>query len=96
MKTLLHVIPLPALTDNYIWLIHDDQGHAIVVDPGDAGVVEKALAERALSLTAILLTHHHDDHIGGVAALLRHRAISVYAPDDARIDSSSHTVVDGD
>lgn len=92
----MNVIPLPALNDNYIWLLHDDQGHAIVVDPGDAQVVEQALVERKLTLTAILLTHHHDDHIGGVAALLKHRSIPVYAPEDPRIGVSSHTVGDAD
>jgi len=92
----LHVVPLPALADNYIWLLHDDDGNAIVVDPGDARPVEAALAQRKLRLRAILLTHHHNDHIGGVEALLAHHDVPVYAPHDERIAKATHRVSDGD
>jgi len=92
----LHVVPLPALADNYIWLLHDDDGNAIVVDPGDAAPVEAALLRQHLQLRAILLTHHHNDHIGGVDALLSHRDVPVYAPHDERIVRATHRVVDGD
>ncbi|RDI97081.1 hydroxyacylglutathione hydrolase [Dyella solisilvae] len=92
----MHVVPLPALADNYIWLLHDDDGQAIVVDPGDATPVEKALRERGLLLRAILLTHHHHDHIGGVESLLRHHAVPVYAPHDERIEIAAQRVADGD
>jgi hydroxyacylglutathione hydrolase len=96
MESDLHVVPLPALADNYIWLLHDDHGQAIVVDPGEAGVVEAALAERRLALTAILLTHHHHDHIDGAISLRHRHGAQVYAPDDVRIEGVTHTVVDGD
>jgi hydroxyacylglutathione hydrolase len=92
----LHVVPLPALADNYIWLLHDDAGQAIVVDPGEAAPVEQALAERGLALRAILLTHHHNDHIGGVAALLERHPVPVYAPVDERITVATQRVSDGD
>jgi len=92
----LHVVPLPALADNYIWLLHDDDGHAIVVDPGEAAPVEEALYARKLKLRAILLTHHHDDHIGGAAALRAAHGAPVYAPDDERITVATHRVHDGD
>lgn len=92
----MHHVPLPALADNYIWLLHDDDGNAIVVDPGDATVVEQALAARQLQLRAILLTHHHHDHIGGAAELRRHHAVPVYAPDDERISEATTRVRDGD
>ncbi len=93
---MLHITPLPALNDNYIWLIHDEMGHAVVVDPGDASVVQSALAERQLTLKAILLTHHHDDHIGGVAALRLEHDVPVYAPVDDRIRTSTQRVGEND
>lgn len=92
----MHVTPLPALADNYIWLLNDDRGNGLVVDPGDSTVVEQALAERQLTLRAILLTHHHDDHIGGVAALRRNHPVPVYAPVDKRIPGATEPVIDGD
>lgn len=92
----MHLIPLPALADNYIWLLHDDAGQALVVDPGDAEVVEHALTARKLRLRAILLTHHHHDHIGGAAVLRASHGVPVYAPVDDRIGSATVRVRDGD
>ena len=92
----MHVVPLPALADNYIWLLHDDNGDAIVVDPGEAAPVESALRARKLRLCAVLLTHHHNDHIGGAGALRDTYDIPVYAPDDARIAVATHRLRDGD
>lgn len=92
----MHVVPLPALADNYIWLLYDEAGDALVVDPGESGPVEAALAERSLRLRAILLTHHHNDHIDGVDALLARHPVPVYAPHDERIANASHRVADGD
>ncbi len=95
-ELIVHLVPLPALADNYIWLLHDDAGQAIVVDPGDAEVVERALTARKLRLSAVLLTHHHHDHIGGAAVLRARHAVPVYAPVDDRIDSATVRVRDGD
>jgi hydroxyacylglutathione hydrolase len=64
----MNLIALPAFTDNYIWMIHDGT-QAVVVDPGDARVVQQALQAHSLNLSAILLTHHHADHTGGVDEL---------------------------
>lgn len=66
---MLRVHALPAFVDNYIWLIEDGQGHAMVVDPGTADPVITALHEHQLTLAAILVTHHHQDHTGGIAEL---------------------------
>lgn len=77
---MFEVIPIPAFRDNYIWLIHRN-GHAAVVDPGDAAPVQAALQARSLQLGAILVTHHHDDHTGGIAELLQqYPHARVYAP----------------
>ncbi|MBP6802438.1 MAG: MBL fold metallo-hydrolase, partial [Zoogloea sp.] len=63
----MQIIPLPAFRDNYIWLLRVGS-HAVVVDPGDAAPVLRYLADEGLSLAAILVTHHHPDHVGGVLA----------------------------
>lgn len=80
----LNVLTVPAFNDNYLWLIHDGE-HAAVVDPGDAAPILAALKANHLSLTAILTTHHHADHVGGVAALLQSFDVPVYGPARDRI-----------
>ncbi|WP_411834544.1 hydroxyacylglutathione hydrolase [Pseudoxanthomonas mexicana] len=87
---------LPAFEDNYIWALVDDDGDALIVDPGQA---EPVLAASRLGLwpAAVLVTHHHPDHCGGVAALReRWPTLPVFAPDDARIAHASERVGDGD
>lgn len=69
MQHQLQIIPVPAFNDNYIWLIHNGI-NAVVVDPGDAVPLLNRLNALNLELEAILITHHHQDHIGGVDALL--------------------------
>jgi hydroxyacylglutathione hydrolase len=87
--------PLPAFTDNYIWTLSGNGGKTVVVDPGEAGPVLAAAAEGFVPV-AILLTHHHPDHIGGTAELLRHFDVPCYAPVDDRIVEATHRVGDGD
>lgn len=92
---MLTVSPLPAFQDNYLWLIHDGQ-HAAVVDPGDAAPVLTALEANQLSLAAILLTHHHADHVGGVGALLQHVDVPVFGPWNDGIAEVTQPLQDGD
>ena len=88
--------PLPAFDDNYIWTLRDDAGRALVVDPGDAGPVVEA-ARDGLQPVAILLTHHHGDHVGGTWALReRWPGIPVFAAPDDRIGIDCERLADGD
>jgi hydroxyacylglutathione hydrolase len=89
------VVAVPTFDDNYVWLIHDGT-HAAVVDPGEAAPVAEQLKARRLTLTAILLTHRHDDHIGGVNALLASSPVPVYGPRNDPIDAVTQRVSQGD
>lgn len=95
MPSTLKYTALPALQSNYIWML-SDQRSAAVVDPGDAGPVKAMLAQSGLQLTAILLTHHHYDHVGGVANLLSEYDIPVYGPAHESIEWITHPVQEGD
>ncbi len=94
----LAVRPVRAFSDNYIWLIEAPHGpgRVVAVDPGDAAPVVAELCRSGASLAAILLTHHHADHIGGVAGLLELGKVPVIGPDDDRIPLRTRTVRDGD
>ncbi len=86
---------LPAFEDNYIWLLRN--GHRIVViDPGDDAPVLNYLANEDASLTAILLTHHHGDHTGGVAGLVARHPVPVYGPAGESIAGISMPLREGD
>ncbi|MBI5430869.1 MAG: hydroxyacylglutathione hydrolase [Nitrosomonadales bacterium] len=74
---MFNISPIPALQDNYIWAIHDDR-HAAVVDPGESAPVLAFLKARGLQLSAILCTHRHHDHIGGIAKLREVYNVPVY------------------
>jgi hydroxyacylglutathione hydrolase len=75
----LSLVTIPAFDDNYLWLLHDGT-HAIVVDPGAAASVQTKLDALGLQLEAILVTHHHADHVGGVDALRDATGAKVYGP----------------
>ena len=91
------VIAVQAFRDNYIWLVPGSKpGCVAIVDPGDADPVLAALAQRRLSPTLILCTHHHHDHTGGIEALTRRFAIPVYGPAAESIAGVTHPVGDGD
>lgn len=94
LTLLMNLLALPAFADNYIWMIHNG-AEALVVDPGDAAPVNDALKRNGLKLTAILVTHHHGDHVGGLPALQR-SDLPVYGPRDESIAGVTHAVADGD
>jgi hydroxyacylglutathione hydrolase len=94
-ETMLEILPIPAFKDNYIWLIHDGR-HAVVVDPGDAKPVIAALARLDLILDIILVTHHHNDHIGGIPELLSNYDAQVYAPAKEHYDFPHTALNEGD
>jgi hydroxyacylglutathione hydrolase len=81
-REMLEVIPVPAFADNYLWLVRGlaDAGRAAVVDPGDARPVMQALSAHGLTLDTILVTHHHADHVGGVASLAEATGATVFGP----------------
>lgn len=88
--------PLPAFADNYIWTLTDDASQVLIVDPGEAGPVRDFLRD-GLQPAAILLTHHHADHIGGTAELLETWPnLPVIAPQDERIRHTTRIVGQGD
>ena len=89
------VVPVRAFSDNYVWTIRD-RTHAAVVDPGDAAPVMEYLDREGLALVAIINTHHHADHVGGNAALLRRWKVPVFGPTDPRIPDVTQRLADGD
>lgn len=91
----MNLIPLPAFSDNYLWLWHDGQS-AVVVDPGEAAPVRDALMRHGLRLVAILVTHHHADHVGGVAELREATGAQVYGPAAEAIPEPSLACQQGD
>lgn len=92
----LRIEPIPAFDDNYIWLLHRGGEDCVVVDPGDHEPVLAVLAERQLRLRAVLITHHHWDHAGGVPDLLAHHEAPVYGPNDERLGAWNQACREGD
>lgn len=92
---MLKIFPIPAFDDNYIWAIHNTH-ELVVVDPGEAEPVLDFLKKEKLQLTAILITHHHGDHIGGNRELLKHFDIPVYGPAHETINTVTHPLEEGE
>lgn len=93
----MNLTSIPALTDNYIWTLNDDAGSCLIVDPGEARpLIEKIEANRWTPV-AVLLTHHHQDHTGGVAELLqRYPQLEVYGPQETAVKGAQHIVHEGE
>lgn len=88
---------IPAFEDNYIWVLNNDEGRCLIVDPGEAAPVLKAIAENQWQPEAILLTHHHNDHVGGVKELVqKFPQIVVYGPAETQDKGVTQVVEDGD
>jgi hydroxyacylglutathione hydrolase len=94
----LEIEIVPALSDNYVYLLHDaGSGATAVVDPGEAPPVLAALDRHSWTLTHILATHHHMDHIGGVPELRERFAVTLIGPAaETRIPGIDIAVADGD
>jgi hydroxyacylglutathione hydrolase len=94
---MLKVTPVEAFRDNYIWLIHGTDPRCVaIVDPGDAEPVMQALAAQGLEPVAILLTHHHPDHSGGITALRRVFDIRAWGPANEPVAGMTDAVAGGD
>jgi hydroxyacylglutathione hydrolase len=97
--TIANLHRIPALDDNYIWMLHHSSSDALaVIDPGDGKAVTDALEELGLEPTEIINTHHHADHTAGNTELIDRYGIPLTAPasETARIDGITHAVADGD
>jgi hydroxyacylglutathione hydrolase len=95
--TMLDIKPIKAFTDNYLWLFSQQNSTgAAIVDPGDAAPIMQFLQTNNLQLEAILLTHHHPDHIGGVTELLEQYKVPVYGPESKAIPQVSYIMHEGE
>ncbi|MEE8321244.1 MAG: hydroxyacylglutathione hydrolase [Gammaproteobacteria bacterium] len=94
---MLNVIPVPALSDNYIWLLNNEHGDQVaIVDPGEAIPVLRKVKEDNLKPIAILITHHHWDHVNGIDELLENYSIPVYGPASEQVKHRTHALKQGD
>jgi hydroxyacylglutathione hydrolase len=89
------IIPIPAFADNYIWFLRDGDVGAIV-DPGDAAPVIAYMDRTGVAPCAVLATHHHGDHVGGIPALLARGQVPVFGPSREKIPGRTQAVSGGD
>lgn len=93
----MNLISIPAFQDNYIWVLAEDSGRCLIVDPGEAAPVLAAIEQNHWQPEAILLTHHHRDHVGGVKQLReKFPAVVVYGPAETLDKGTTHLVANGD
>ncbi|HEC29293.1 MAG TPA: hydroxyacylglutathione hydrolase [Gammaproteobacteria bacterium] len=94
---MIKIQPVTALQDNYIWLINkENTPFIVIIDPGDAKPVLSAINRSGFEPLAILITHHHSDHTGGVKEIIQTHDIPVYGPANEAISSITHPVSEGD
>ncbi len=91
----MEIVPVKAFKDNYVWTLRNET-HAAVVDPGEARPVLDYLGRENLKLAAILATHHHPDHVGGIAELVQHYRVPVYGPKNEPIPTLTQPLGEGD
>lgn len=88
---------IPAFQDNYIWVLNQEDGRCLIVDPGEAAPVLAAIAKHQWQPEAILLTHHHNDHVGGVKELVeKFPGLVVYGPQETQHKGATNIVQEGD
>lgn len=93
----MEIVPVPAFTDNYIWLVHDEaSGETAVVDPGDAAPVLAEAERRGWTITQIWNTHWHPDHTGGNLALKEATGANISGPASGRIAGRDVALSEGD
>lgn len=95
---MITVTPIPAFTDNYIWsMTNNEKKYAAIVDPGDAQTTLNALAAQNIEPIALLITHHHHDHVGGIAGIIeKYPNIPVYGPANEFIPHITQALKEGD
>lgn len=93
----MNLISIPALKDNYIWLLIDDHNHCIIIDPGESSPILSIFNECNLIMDAILLTHHHQDHLDGVTILLKNfPKTPIYGPQETEKKGANIIIGNGD
>lgn len=93
----MNLTSIPAFQDNYIWVLSEDDGRCLIVDPGEAAPILQAIEDNAWKPQAILLTHHHSDHVGGVGELRKkYPEILVYGPAETADKGATKIVGDND
>lgn len=93
----MNLISISAFEDNYIWVLVDDERRCVIVDPGESAPVLRAIKENGWQPEAILLTHHHNDHTGGVPELRTHFPhVVVYGPSEAQDKGVTQVVEEGE
>lgn len=94
--SLVSITNIPQLQDNYSYIMKaNNNNQAVIIDPAESNSIIKYIEKNQISITAILLTHHHSDHTAGVTDILNHTSVPVYSP-DKKINGTTKVVNEGD